>query len=166
MRRTAQLVASIPIALLLIACDPDSTRPIAREEPKSGVDGAGAAGASKPSPVPQSIDALPVPTAKPSIISRKDFTNEGRPGCAFEIRYPGAVDQLAVWSGEGCESIHAQFVSAATLDSLGQLAGLQDEIRNEIAGMGGVVFYVEGQYASAIFPLNSGGRVYRAYLAD
>ncbi len=116
--------------------------------------------------LPLTIDEEPVETAESVFVSQRDDVVSGKPACAFELRYKGAVDQPAVWNGEPCRKLTAKFVDADTLKARGRWACLPEEVRDDIARSGGKAAYIEGEFASALYPLNSAGRVYQVSLAD
>lgn len=158
----------VPLLLLAAGCDsavptvaPTATAAAPAAEPP--------AAATTPTEVSQSsptVDLPPTKVSAPEIASREDIDVNGTPGCSFDVRYVDAVDQPAIWNGEGCKAVRAEFVTAAQLTSLGRLAALDEETRDDIARAGDRVFYVEGAVGSAIYPLNSAKRVYKVMLGD
>lgn len=125
-----------------------------------------ASGADAPADLSLTIDEPPVETDASAIVSRRDETVSGKPACAFEVRYKGAVDQPVVWNGEPCREVTALFVDRAKLAELGRYDALPEEVRDDIARSDGRALYVEGGFSSSLYPLNSAGRIYAQPLAD
>lgn len=156
----------VPALLLLaVGCDASAPSAAATVAPTDQPSAAATAPAEV-AEVPATVDLPPVKVSAPEITSRADIDVAGAPGCLFEVRYVDAVDQPAIWNGEGCKAVTAEFITAARLTSLGRLAALDEETRDDIARAGDRVFYVEGAVGSAIYPLNSAKRVYKVMLGD
>jgi hypothetical protein len=149
-------VALTVAALFLVACD----RPAERDAPPLRV------AASNP-PVPRQIDPAPFPAPASRIAAQRDIQVNGEPACALTVRYPGAVDQPVTWRGEPCSAIRVQSVTLGDLERIGQAGKLGDDAREDLARTdSGRAIYVEGEYASALYPMNVAGRIYRVPLAD
>jgi hypothetical protein len=116
--------------------------------------------------VPLTIDPEPAAGHRPQVVERKDITVNGTPSCFMQVRYRAAVDQPVTWNGERCEALTATFIDDARLKALGRADSLSEETRDDIGRSHGLVFYVEGQFSSAIYPLNSARRVYEVQLGD
>ncbi len=116
--------------------------------------------------LPSTIDEDPAATTQAEIVSRREDVVSGKLACALDVRYPGAVDQPVVWNGEGCRAVTAMFVDRARLGRLGKYDTLPAEARDDIARADGKALYVEGQFSSSLYPLNSAGRIYELPLAD
>jgi hypothetical protein len=154
-------------ALFLAGCGGTSP-PAPDRDARAPTTPVAAAPAMTPQPfaTPVTIDREPEGAATATIVSRRDIAVAGKPACAFEIRYPAHLDQPAVWSGEACADVHARFVTTGELQTLGRLSALPEETREDIAQTHDKVFDVEGQVASAIYPLNEAGHAYKVALAD
>ncbi len=133
----------------------------ARQEPGENQ---AAAGAKRPAALRAPEQAKPA--TEPMLVAQRDVVIDGKPGCSFTVRYVGAVDQPAAWEGEGCAGLTAMVLDTGKLHSLGKYARMSPGAHEDIARTEGKVFYVEGQFSAAVFPLNGAGVVYRVYVGD
>ena len=148
------------LALLLAACQQQRPAPApdngAAPTPQAKAQASPPASNAASLPGPLTIDPEPSPGDEPTIVARETISVNGKPACTATVRYVGAQDQPVTWNGEDCAQTTALFISA----------NLAEEVRDDIARSGGVVFYVEGQFSSAIYPLNSAKQIYTVPLAD
>jgi len=120
-----------------------------------------------PTELPAQIDPPPVPAERATVVSREDITVDGKPACAFTIRYPGAVDQPVTWNGDRCGSIAARFISREELGRAGQLDDLPASAREDLnRAVNQPVFSIEGEFTASIYPLNVAGVIYEVPIAD
>ena len=147
----------------LCACKP-SERQAAQSPAKASADVAGQAQA----PAARArIDPSPQPATASRIIAREDIVVAGKPACALTVRYAGLIDQPVTWQGERCAELTLRFLTLAEIGRLGQAGKLASETRDDIAALaGGKTLYVEGGFASAIYPANAAERIYAVPLAD
>lgn len=110
--------------------------------------------------------AMPSASAEPTVLGHRDGSANGEPSCTFTVRYAGATDQSTVWSGEPCSAVTGLIVDTGKLEELGKLARLDTKVREDVAREGGKVFYAEGAFAAAIYPLGGAGKVYKVYISD
>lgn len=162
---TSGLLAGAAI-LALSGCGPgapDAPPPTASPSP-TAAPGPAAAGEAVLS---GQIDEPVEPAAASAVVEQQDIVVDGQPACAIEVRYAGLQDQPVTWRGEPCAKLTVRFLSLAELTALGQDGKLGPEALEDLARLpGGKALYVEGEYASALFPANVMERVYRVPLAD
>jgi hypothetical protein len=118
--------------------------------------------------VPAQIDDAPAPGTTSAIASKETISVEGKPACAIDVSYAGKPGpQFATWRGEACDHLDIRFVTLGDLARIGQDGKLGEADRDALARLPeGKALYVEGEFASALFPLNEADIVYRVPLAD
>ena len=85
----------------------------------------------------------------------------------MNVIYPGQVAQLVAWTNESCKKLTIAFLSLSDLKKMGKLPKLSEEAQDDLLRMkNGRVLYIEGEVASAIYPINVFGRVYTVWIAD
>jgi hypothetical protein len=158
------------LALLLAACQQQRPAPApdngAAPTPQAKAQASPPASNAASLPEPLMIDPEPSAGNEPTIVARETTSVNGKPACTATVRYVGAQDQPVTWNGEDCAQTTALFISEGKLRELQRFDGLAEEVRDDIARSSGVVFYVEGQFSSAIYPLNSAKQIYTVPLAD
>jgi hypothetical protein len=168
--KTTRWQLSGALALLLAACQQQRPAPApdngATPTPQATVAASAATSNAASLPEPLTIDPEPSAGNEPTIVARETISVNGRPACTATVRYVGAQDQPVTWNGENCAQTTALFISEGKLKELQRFDRLAEEVRDDIARSGGVVFYVEGQFSSAIYPLNSAKQIYTVPLAD
>lgn len=150
-------MATLFALVLLAAC--------ARGEPGTDEDRA-AAQTKRPAALRPPDRPKPAAATEPTLVEKRDIVTDGEKGCAFIVRYVGAIDQPATWEGEPCAAVTAMFLDTPKLQSLGKYARMSAGVHEDIARTEGRVFYVEGQFSAAVYPLNGAGVVYRVFVAD
>ncbi len=115
----------------------------------------------------QTIDPEPS-TASTELLSEiESYDSHGAFGCAMNVIYPGQVAQLVAWTNESCKKLTIAFLSLSDLKKMGKLPKLSEEAQDDLLRMkNGRVLYIEGEVASAIYPINVFGRVYTVWIAD
>jgi hypothetical protein len=154
------------LALLLAACQQQRPAPAPDNGAAPPSQATAAASPATSNAEPLTIDPEPSAGNEPTIVARETISVNGKPACTATVRYVGAQDQPVTWNGEDCAQTTALFISEGKLRELQRFDGLAEEVRDDIARSGGVVFYVEGQFSSAIYPLNSAKQIYTVPLAD
>jgi hypothetical protein len=113
------------------------------------------------------IDPDPVPADRSTVVAREDISVNGEPACSITVRYAGRLDQDVTWNGEPCSEVAIGFMTLAELEKIGQADDLDEETRDDLGRLaGGRALYVEGRFASAIYPLNVAGFPREVWLAD
>jgi hypothetical protein len=149
--------------LALVGCKPAS----GDRKPHSA-----ATAAPSPPPAADASPAAPAASAEAVDLSgivreRNTITVGGEPACALEVEYAGNFEQPVTWRGESCEDVHIRLVSLADLERIGQARKLNEEARDDLARMpGGQALYIEGEFASALYPANVERFIYEVPLAD
>lgn len=163
-------VLTLLVALLLAGCDREEDP--AGEAPAAAVAPAEVGSTDQPrADASVSGDARPAKAAVDNLAGivpdRQDITVDGELACALTVRYADGDAQPVTWRGEGCSQIHVNLASFDDLEKIGQDTKLGEESRDDLARMpGGRAVYIEGSYASALYPRNVMGRVYEVPLAD
>lgn len=159
---------------LLIALAVLSLAGCKRPEPQPAAPVNPAVVASQPaSPTPAaaaaSVRADPpaVPGAGSRVVDLTDIAVAGQPACAMMVRYPGLTDQPVTWQGERCGALTIAFMNLGQLDELKKARKLSAEQRKDVVEMAGSkALYIEGEFTSAIYPVNAAQRIYIVSLAD
>jgi hypothetical protein len=158
-------LATVCLSLTVSACDAQSSKPkaVALTDDNSIIPEQTTA----QDKLQQNVDPIPVPTAKPMVISNEDIKVQGQPACAFTIRYPEKTDQEVTWAKEPCSAVTTDFLTIDALKKLGKLDRLSGEALEDVKRHGTTgVFYVESQFTASIFPLNVAGIAYELPIAD
>ena len=122
---------------------------------------------SSAAPAVAKADAAQVPEAVSRVVALEDIAVAGRPACAMTVRYASLADQPVTWQGEHCGSVTIAFMTLGQLEKLGQAGKLSAEQRDDVVALpGSKALYIEGEFASAIYPANAAQRIYSVSLAD
>ena len=115
----------------------------------------------------QTIDPEPSKATTELLSEIESYDSHGTFGCAMNVIYPGQVAQLVDWTHESCSKLTIAFLSLSDLKKMGKLPRLSEEVKDDLLRMkNGRVLYIEGEAASAIYPLNVFDRVYTAWISD
>jgi hypothetical protein len=117
--------------------------------------------------LPAKIDPQTAPATRSAVLDRQDIRVNGEPACALTVRYAGAIAQPVTWRGETCGVLTIRFVGMDTLRSLRQADTLPEEAASDMTqAPGAEALYIEGQAASALYPEDTTGHIYKVPLAD